>query len=57
MMSSMETTVVLKLKPDDLKLLVNCFAGAPWPFDYTDKELMDLGDDYLEMRREIRKGK
>jgi hypothetical protein len=53
----METMIVLKLKPADLKRLVNCFAGASWPYDYTDKELDDLGSDYLETRREIRRGK
>lgn len=52
-----ETIIVLKLEPEDLKRLVNCFAGATWPYDYTNKELDDLGQHYLEMRREERKGK
>jgi hypothetical protein len=52
-----ETLIVLKLEPRDLKRLVNCFGGATWPYDYTDKELDDLGSDYLEMQREIRRGK
>ena len=52
-----ETLIVLKLEPRDLKRLVNCFGGATWPYDYTDKELDDLGSDYLEMQREIKRGK
>jgi len=52
-----ETTIVLKLEPEELERLVNCFGGAPWPYEFSNKEIEDAGDEWIQTQIDLRRGK
>jgi hypothetical protein len=52
-----EHVVQFKVSPQDLKRMKNYFAGAPYPYDYSIKEIYEAGERYLQEQRDIEKGK
>ena len=52
-----EHTIVLEIEPEDLKRFRNYFGGAPFPYDYSNKEIKDAGDLWIEQQIDIKRGK
>jgi hypothetical protein len=52
-----ENVVVLKVTPEDRKRLRNYFNGAPYPYDFSNEEIEAAGDAWIEMQRDIKRGK
>jgi hypothetical protein len=52
-----EHTIVLEIEPEDLKRFRNYFSGAPFPYDYSNKEIEDAGDLWIQQQIDIKRGK
>ena len=52
-----ETTVILETTPEDMARLKNYFSGAPWPYEYSNAEIKEAGDQWIQQQIDIRRGK
>jgi hypothetical protein len=53
----LDYVIALKVGEDDLTRLMNYFGGAPWPYTHSNGEIDALGEHWLEMQDEIKRGK
>ena len=52
-----ETTVILDTSAEDLQRLRNYFAGAPWPYDASNAQIKEAGDQWISQQIDIKRGK
>jgi hypothetical protein len=53
----LDYVVALEIGEDDARRLMNYFTGAPWPYTHSNEEIDALGEYWLEMQEEIKRGK
>ena len=52
-----ERLVKLSIYCDDLKRLQNYFSGAPYPWDLSNQEIKDAGEEYVQQLIDLKRGK
>ena len=49
--------ITLGIEEEDLKRLQNYFSGAPHPYEYTNKEIEDAGEEWIQLQIDTARGK
>lgn len=49
--------ITAAIEEDELKLLQNYFEGAPYPYDYSNEEISEAGQQWVEMQIDLARGK
>ena len=49
--------ISLEIEPEDLKRFLNYFGGAPYPYDFSNKEINDAGEEYIQQLIDLKRGK
>lgn len=49
--------ITLQIEEEDLKRLQNYFSGAPHPYEYSNEEIDDAGEQWIQQQIDIARGK
>ena len=49
--------ITLEIQEEDLKRLQNYFSGAPKPYEYSNQEIEDAGEQWIQQQIDIARGK
>jgi len=49
--------ITLSIEEEDLKRLQNYFDGAPYPYEYSNEEIQEAGEQWIQMQIDIARGK
>ena len=52
-----QNIITLTISEDDLKLLQNYFNGAPYPYEYSNEEIEEVGERYIQQQIDLLRGK
>ena len=52
-----EHVITLEIQEEDLQRLRNYFSGAPKPYEYSNQEIEDAGENWIQQQIDIARGK